>query len=217
VLQQVREEYSRLSEQLETMKAQSAQFDAARQWYDILRSREDLQTKAGALEQLLSAQRTVADARAAEFRAIADYNIAMAGFQFAKGSIMNYDNVLIGEGGLPAAAQVRATDHFRERTKAIVTRERDTHVEAPSGTYAVERDPVSDLMPANVEPPPSVLQMMNNAPKPGTPGAPALLPTGGFPSQVPSPELLPAINNGRLPARPNGPTVDPMPGGPNLR
>jgi outer membrane protein TolC len=217
VLQQVRAEYSRIPEQLETMKAQSAQFVAARSWYDILRSREDLQTKAGALEQLLSAQRTVADARAAEFRAIADYNIALAGFQAAKGSIMTYDGVVIGEGPLPAAAQVRATDHFRERTKAIVTRERDTHVEAPSGTFAVERDPVSDLMPANVEPPPTVIQMMNGAPKPGTQGAPALLPTGGFPSQAPSPDLLPAINNGRLPARPIGPTVDPMPAGPNLR
>src|SRR5262249_14908882 len=144
VLQQVRSEYSRLFEQHETMRAQQAQFDAARQWYDILRSREDLQTKAGALEQLLSAQRTVADARAAEFRAIADYNIALAGFQFTKGSIMNYDNVVIGEGPLPEAAQIRATDHFRERTRAIVTRERDTHVEAPTGSFNIERDPVSD-------------------------------------------------------------------------
>src|SRR5262249_17806403 len=110
VVQQVRAEYSRLFEEQETMKTQASHFAASRQWYDILRSREDLQTKAGALEQLLSAQREVADARSAEFRAIADYNIALAAFQFTKGSIMNYDNVVIGEGPLPEAAQIRATD-----------------------------------------------------------------------------------------------------------
>src|SRR5262249_60672341 len=125
----------------ERMQRRASHFAAARQWYDILRSREDLQTKAGALEQLLSAQREVADARSAEFRAIADYNIALAAFQFTKGSIMNYDNVVIGEGPLPEAAQVRATDHFRERTRAIVTRERDTHVEAPTGSFTLERGP----------------------------------------------------------------------------
>ena len=219
VLQELRNQYSRLAEQQETMKAQAHHFDAARRWYDILRSREDLQTKAGALEALLSAQRDVADARAAEFQAIASYNIALASFQFAKGSIMNYDNVMIGEGPLPEAAQIRATDHFRERTKAIVTRERDTHVESPTGAFNVERDPLCDVMPPRVEAPPSVLQMMNGAPRSdgSTPYSPAALPSGVIPSQSPPPELLPSISNGRLPPRPTGPAVDPMPGSPNLR
>src|SRR5262249_11020839 len=137
-----------------------------------------------------------------------------AGSQFTKGSIRNYGNVITGEGPLPEAAQVRATDHFRERTRAIVTRERDTHVEAPTGSFNIERDPVSDLMPANVEAPPSGLQMMNGA---GRLGAPGLLPAGGIPTPSPSPDLLPGIHNGRPPPRPRGPTVDPMPTGPTLR
>ena len=38
---------------------------------------------------------------AAEARAVADYNTALAIFEFAKGTIQQYNNVTIGEGPLP--------------------------------------------------------------------------------------------------------------------
>ena len=39
------------------------------------------------------------------------YNNALAGFEFAKGTIMQHDNVSIAEGPLPHCAQVRAVEH----------------------------------------------------------------------------------------------------------
>jgi outer membrane protein TolC len=72
----------------------------------------------------LDAQRNLANALASEYTAIANYNNALAGYQFAKGTMLQYDNVNIGEGPLPAAAQVRAVEHFRQRTAALKLRER---------------------------------------------------------------------------------------------
>jgi hypothetical protein len=60
------------------------------------------------------------------------YNNALATLDFAKGSIMDRDNVLIGDGPLPQCAQVRAVEHERQRTAALVLRERE-----PYGTPGV--------------------------------------------------------------------------------
>ena len=73
---------------------------------------------------VLDAQRNFADALAAEFTAIVNYNNALAGFHFAKGTILQYDNVQIAEGALPGCAQVRAVEHFRQRDLALPLRER---------------------------------------------------------------------------------------------
>lgn len=54
------------------------------------------------------------------YAAIAQYNNALATFDFAKGSIMERDKVFIAEGPLPRCAQVRAVEHERDRTRAIV-------------------------------------------------------------------------------------------------
>jgi hypothetical protein len=186
------------------MQAQNAQYRAAQRQYDILQNRRDLQSLAGALEQLLTAQRTVAEARAAEFRAIADYNNTLAGFQFAKGTIMQYDNVMIGEGALPEAARIRAVDHFRERTKALVMRERPGVEVAPAGVQNIERDPLSEVMPPLTDAPPTVLQMMNNRPSP-----PPMTPAVTVPAMPasrgssPPPALLPGFTPG-IPQRPAG-------------
>ncbi|MSR30936.1 MAG: TolC family protein [Gemmataceae bacterium] len=74
---------------------------------------------------LLEAQRFWADSLANEYQAIVQYNISLAGFEFAKGTILKHNNVHVSEGALPGVAQVRATEHFRERTKALVIRERE--------------------------------------------------------------------------------------------
>src|SRR5262249_4171388 len=44
-------------------------------------------------------------------------------FHFSKGTIMQHDNVAIAEGALPVCAQVRAVDHERERSHALVLHE----------------------------------------------------------------------------------------------
>jgi outer membrane protein TolC len=54
------------------------------------------------------------------YAAIVQYNNALATFEFAKGAIMERDSVFISEGPLPRCAQVRAVEHERQRTEAIV-------------------------------------------------------------------------------------------------
>ncbi len=58
------------------------------------------------------------------YTSIVQYNNALATLDFARGSIRERDNVLIGDGPLPACAQVRAVEHERQRTAALVLRER---------------------------------------------------------------------------------------------
>jgi outer membrane protein TolC len=55
---------------------------------------------------------------------IVQYNNALATLDFARGTILQRDSVFIGDGPLPACAQVRAVEHERERTAALVLHER---------------------------------------------------------------------------------------------
>jgi outer membrane protein TolC len=57
---------------------------------------------------------------ASYYAAIVQYNNALATFEFAKGTILERDNVFINEGPLPSCAQVRAVEHERQRTEALV-------------------------------------------------------------------------------------------------
>src|SRR5207245_8803378 len=73
---------------------------------------------------LLEPIRFWSDALRQEYNAVVRYNIALAGFQFAKGSLLEYDNIYISEGALPQCAQKRAVEHERERAAALALRER---------------------------------------------------------------------------------------------
>jgi hypothetical protein len=131
------------------------------------------------VEQLLSAQQTVAAALTAEYKAEADYNSALAAWQFAKGAIMQYDNVNLAEGPLPEAARIRATDHFRERNKALLLRERPVGETGPAAIQRIELDPLYDVLPPDVGSPQSVPQMMRNIQPPAGPAVdPRKLPPG---------------------------------------
>jgi outer membrane protein TolC len=187
-------EYSRINEFLRTFQLQHSQYITAQQEYDLLKNRKDLESLATTLESLLNAQQTIGGALAAEFQAVASYNTALAGFQLAKGTIMQYDNVSISEGPLPEAAQIRATDHFRERTKALVLRERPDSAVAPTGVKDIERDPIADLMPPQMDPPPSVLQMMQNREQmlPNAPPAAPMNPQLPMTPASPAPATPPA-------------------------
>jgi outer membrane protein TolC len=74
-------------------------------------------------DSLVDAQQKWAAALASEYQAVTDYNSSLARFEFAKGTILQHDNVVISEGPMPQCAQVRAVEHERERTKALVLRE----------------------------------------------------------------------------------------------
>ncbi len=76
----------------------------------------------------LDSYRRYVQALVQEHNAIAAYNNAIATYQFAKGTIMQHNSVVIGEGELPECAQVRAVEHERERSKALVVRERNAPI-----------------------------------------------------------------------------------------
>jgi outer membrane protein TolC len=84
------------------------------------------------MDLLLDAQREWADALATEYTAIVQYNNALANLQFACGTIMRYNKVLIAEGPLPQCVQVQAVEHEREMTQALVSQECAKAVAAPS-------------------------------------------------------------------------------------
>ncbi len=74
-----------------------------------------------------------ADALANEYQAIVTYNNALVGMEFAKGTILQHDNVVIAEGPLPGCASARAVEHEKQRSAAIVLRERAV----PAGPGAI--------------------------------------------------------------------------------
>jgi outer membrane protein TolC len=137
-------------------------------------------------QNYLTVQQQFAAAIAAEFRAVADYNTALAAFEFAKGTIKEYNNVTIGEGPLPPWVSKKAADHIRERTEAALKlRERDlapppagqagigaSPVNPPTGTpfldnlppFAEKRPPVPEALPE-----PNPIDPKNPAPKPMPP------------------------------------------------
>jgi outer membrane protein TolC len=73
---------------------------------------------------LILAEQSWSTTTAAFYTAVVQYNTALATLDFARGAIMNRDNVYIGDGPLPGCAQIRAVEHERQRTAAIVLKER---------------------------------------------------------------------------------------------
>ncbi len=78
---------------------------------------------AGSDANLILALQNFSNSVASYYAAIVQYNNALAQFEFAKGTLMEHDNVFIAEGTLPRCAQVRAVEHERQRTEAIVLSE----------------------------------------------------------------------------------------------
>ncbi len=71
--------------------------------------------KAQPLDTLLDAQRRMADSRAAFFRTLCAYNKAIATVHYQKGSILEYDGVMLAEGPWPKKAYWDALGHARRR------------------------------------------------------------------------------------------------------
>jgi outer membrane protein TolC len=99
---------------------------------------------AGDTGQALLGQRLYADALRDEQVIVTRYNIALADFERQKETLLAHDKVCIAEGDLPAFAQARASEHIRQRDRAIVLRERPAPptFEPPPAPYGDEEMPL---------------------------------------------------------------------------
>jgi outer membrane protein TolC len=157
---------------------------------------------------LLQAIQSWSDALNREYQAIVAYNNALAGFEFTKGTILQHNNIMIAEGPLPAAAQVRAVEHERERTRALVLRQHESPVPYTQG--CVEQNgrvypfipqiptdtsvPLPSLLDEAPRPPEPPLGMMPGSARNGIGG-----PNGVFGTSTATPQPLPAGTPATLP------------------
>ena len=133
------------------------------------------------LIQLLDAQNRFADAIGKEHQAIANYNVAIAGFQYSKGSILAFNNIQVMDGALPPGVAERAADHFGAKSAAITLRERSNNTTLPTDMETPAP------LPGLVEGSPPPTEMLNLVPgAPVTPVAPAQ-PTTPNPLPLPNP------------------------------
>jgi outer membrane protein TolC len=117
----------------------------------------------GTTDLLLQSQRVWADALKAEHDAIIQYNMALATFEFTKGTLLQYDNVHILEGPLPLAVAQRAEAHKRQMEEAWKVRERPAY-----GHPGSDGPPAGvQLTPADVPWPPGLAARH----EPGVPAA----------------------------------------------
>lgn len=153
--------YRRLLELYEQIKVLRAQREA---FAVQLRARfEEFNNGRGTVDILLEAQRFWADALAQEYANISTYNSELAGWEYAKGTILRHNSIVIGEGELPHCAMERAVEHHRKRTHALVLKER----EAPVPHAVCEGKDcslVTPELPTHVAP--SLPALLKGAPKP---------------------------------------------------
>jgi outer membrane protein TolC len=105
-----------------------------------------------------------ASALSAEYRAVADYNTAIATFHFAKGTLMEYDNVNIMEGNCPVIQPVRAAEAEQVRTEEMAERQNRRIVPPRSSTQAPPLLP--ELPPRAASPVPQLLATETPLPAP---------------------------------------------------
>jgi outer membrane protein TolC len=128
-------QYRKLFENYEQVKIQRAQREAAAVQLEARFKLYVAGSKESTLDILLEAQRVWADALQAEYANIVAYNSSLASFEFAKGTILQYHNVVVSEGPLPACVQVRAVEHERQRVKALPIREHAEPPTPPPGSF----------------------------------------------------------------------------------
>ncbi|MCS7044906.1 MAG: TolC family protein, partial [Gemmataceae bacterium] len=144
-------------------------------WYDLIeirrqerkawaesveaRFKEAVAGKATFADFMLDMQRRLAQAQLKEFEAIAEYNSALARFEWAKGTLLAHNNIFIAEGPLPEIAHRRAVDHERERSLARVCRERPRPIDNPACFVEVGQEVIGPPQLINLEvlelPPPA--------------------------------------------------------------
>jgi outer membrane protein TolC len=153
------------------------------------------------IDFLLTAQRNWTDALRDEYAALCKYNIGLADYVRQKGTILEHHNVTLMEGPLPAYAQTRASEHIRERQRALVLRERPADWPTPCQRLG----PNFGCDPLDPSGRPCGQRLPLETLEPGHPGLGAPPPTPG-----PSPEISGGCVN------PNPPVCSPLPDLPGL-
>lgn len=125
---------------------------------------------------LQDAQNRLANASRSEAQAIANYNIALAGFHYAKGTLMQYDNVTINDGPLPPTVSERAADHFAAKAASLRLLERPNPIPLPTDEFTAPK------LPGQIEKP-MAIPIIPEDPKPTDP--PAKAPANPIPPKVP--------------------------------
>jgi len=137
--------YRRMSSAYAQIKAARAQREAfatqSRVRYDLYRVGANEPGTGGrpvTLNLLLEAQRFWADALATEYQAIVTYNNAIAGWEYAKGTILTHARVSLAE-ELPDGEAVRAVVYERKQTGQRVRREPKVPADSPLGWPGVRK------------------------------------------------------------------------------
>jgi outer membrane protein TolC len=183
--------YRQLVTQYEKIKVAAAVLKTSQEQFNL--QNKLVWQKESTVNLLTDAQKVVAGAAVAFQAAIFDYNIAIADFERAKGTLMQYDNVTIAEGALPSCVQAQASKHIHDRQSALVLRERAAACDhdGPPGCCASAAAPVH----AADQPPSIPIVVKNLAPLPGEtqlpPMAPAVRVGVEAPRQTPVSVALP--------------------------
>ena len=132
---------------------------------------------------LIQSQTQLAQSTAQEFASLANYNISLAGLEFAKGTIQQYNRVTVAEGALPAAVGKKAADHFAAREAAIDLRQHPA--DGPAAPQFL-RPPMTDADIAAQAQAAGVSPLFNAAPAPAPakPAEPAPAPKTADPKET---------------------------------
>lgn len=95
------------------------------------------------IDFLQNSVRNWAAALSAEYRAMVDYNNALAAFHFAKGTLLDYSQVHLLEGPAPAIRPVRAVEHEQQRAQELARRMASRPVADPETSEVLETSKVS--------------------------------------------------------------------------
>ena len=99
--------YQGLVDNLDRLNAAEENVDAANTGYEA---------GGATLDLLLDAHRRRAEAAIAYYQALVNYNVSIMNVHFRKGSIMDYDGVMLSEGPWPSKAYFDATNRARQRS-----------------------------------------------------------------------------------------------------
>jgi outer membrane protein TolC len=203
IQQNIQQAYQRVFTTYDLIQAQRAQREA---FAEQLKARfQEYAAGKTTLDLLLEAQRFWAQALADEYTAIRDYNIALAQFEFAKGTILNHDNIIIAEGQLPCCVAGRAVEHQRQRTAALELRERAKPIALCDCPPQGPLPPVPEGTPVAT---PSLPDLWKTTPP--LKDAPVLPPVNG--AEAPPTKLptgLPGGDASASPRKPSPPTLPP--------
>lgn len=132
------------------------------------------------LDQLLEAQRRRAEAQTSYFRTLLDYQRAIIGVHFRKGSLLEYNNVYLEEGPWPAKAQFDAHRLARQRDAGLYLNYGFTRPDVSSQGPIRQMKPGEEYGPAGEE-----MTPWNgpDAPQPEEIPPPAGIPLGAVPGR----------------------------------